>query len=133
MRISDWSSDVCSSDLQPALVWAGAVAAVGAGDAGPARVAGWLRPVGAFAGDGPGLPGRRRRGAAGDAVADPLVARVGTPAGRELLRRPEHRRGTQARAGFARRDRPLRTRVGRRMQGTTVALARRAKIGRAHV
>src|SRR3546814_20238081 len=71
---------------QPALVWAGAVAAVGAGDAGPARVAGWLRPVGAFAGDGPGLPGRRRRGAAGDAVADPLVARVGTPA------RPEERR-----------------------------------------
>src|SRR3546814_7252779 len=93
MRISDWSSDVCSSDLppagalrhhparlqrgadhqrrdrtaagdphrlrgaggddpevrdpaaavagaQPALVWAGAVAAVGGGDAGPARVAG---------------------------------------------------------------------------------------------
>src|SRR3546814_14287392 len=73
MRISDWSSDVCSSDL------------------------------------------------------DPLVARVGTPTGRELLRRPEHRRGTQARAGFARRDRPLRTRVGRRMQGTTVALARRAR------
>src|SRR3546814_5275272 len=94
---------------------------------GAVCVAGWLRPVGAVAGDGPGLPGRRRRGAAGDAVADPLVARVGTPAGRELLRRPEHRRGTQARAGFARRDRPLRTRVGRRMQGTTVALARRAR------
>src|SRR3546814_10785134 len=67
----------------PGRVWVGPRGGWGGGDCGPARVAGWLRPVGAFAGDGPGLPGRRRRGAAGDAVADPLVARVGTPRSEE--------------------------------------------------
>src|SRR3546814_15569688 len=57
MRISDWSSDVCSSDLVGDPVDAGAVAAAGEHDEGEVVGEPWVRLVPAGQLDGAGVDG----------------------------------------------------------------------------